>query len=55
MVQCMYLKAISSFQIMQENDNADHNWCTLTRLVVNNSSLMMSLGAAGLKVNGRPK
>ena len=50
----MYLKAICSFQIMQENDNADHNWCTLTRLVVNNSSLMMSLGAAALKVNGRP-
>ena len=25
MVQCMYLKAISSFQIMQENGNADHN------------------------------
>lgn len=25
MVQCTYLKAISSFQITQENDNADHN------------------------------
>jgi len=25
MVQCKYLKAISSFQIMQENDNADYN------------------------------
>ena len=25
MVQCMYLKAISSFQITQDNDNADHN------------------------------
>lgn len=25
MVQCMYLKAISSFQITQENDNWDHN------------------------------
>ena len=25
MVQCMYLKAISSFQITQENDYTDHN------------------------------